>query len=62
MRYAALVVSAIGAVVGAVLVTTSPWWLLLLVPAALLTAVGVRDLFQPSHSILRYPSQPCSAG
>lgn len=56
-RYIALGTAVVLAAVGGWLsVTSSAWWLLLAVPAAALAAVGLHDLFQQRHSILRnYP-------
>lgn len=57
IRYLPLALVTVLAVVGGVLTAVdSPWWLLLAVPAGGLTLLGMRDLVQPSHSILRnYP-------
>lgn len=49
-------VSVLAVVGGALTAAASPWWALLAIPAALLTIVGVHDLVQTPHSILRnYP-------
>ncbi|MEV5607348.1 FMN-binding glutamate synthase family protein [Streptomyces sp. NPDC052225] len=49
-----LVVCAVAGLIAALFV--SPWWWLLAVPAVVAAAVGVYDLVQPWHSVLRnYP-------
>src|SRR5262245_34535673 len=56
MRFAALTASLIGTVVFAALSAYHGFFVALLVPAALLSAIGLWDLLQSSHSIRRnYP-------
>ena len=57
MRYVPFGAVVAAAVIGAVLTATvSVWWLVLLVPALVLVLLGVFDLLQRRHSLLRnYP-------
>ncbi len=56
-RFAPLIaVVAIAGVGGALAVTLSAWWLFVAVPFALLAIIGIYDLLQRRHSVLRnYP-------
>ncbi len=57
MRYLFLLIPAIATAIGLLcVVLVSPAWLGLVLPMGFLTLVGVRDLVQPRHSVLRnYP-------
>ena len=56
-RYSAVVVAGVGSIAATALaVALSLWWLVMAIPLAILAALGVYDLLQTKHSILRnYP-------